>query len=373
MKNKLSVKDILNKIFIDGFSGMASGLFCTLIIGTIIGQIGSYIPGNLGAYIIMIGTMAKCLMGAGIGAGVAIKFKEKPLVITSSAVCGMIGAYSSKLFTMQDSLAMVSDKLAGAESLQLNSFVSGLIGVGEPLGAFIAVLIGIAIGHLVSGKTKVDIIVTPLCTIISGAAVGILVGPYVSTFMTWLGNLVNWGTEQAPFLMGIIVSVLMGIFLTLPISSAAIGVALGLSGIAAGAATVGCCCQMVGFAVASYRENKMDGLLSQGLGTSMLQMPNIIRNPLIWIPATVASAILGPISTCVLKMTGNAVGSGMGTSGLVGPLQTFAVMKETTNTGILLLEILLMYFVLPAIISLLLSELMRKKNWIKSGDMKLDV
>lgn len=373
MSKKKTFKDVLNKIFIDGFSGMASGLFCTLIIGTIIAQIGSYIPGIIGTYVILIGAMAKCLMGAGIGVGVAIKFNEKPLVTLASAVCGMIGAFSSKLFVMSNALPVISGKLEGATDIQLGNFVSGLIGVGEPLGAFIAALVGIYIGHLVVGKTKIDIIVTPLCSIMVGGTVGIIVGPYVATFMSWLGGLVNWGTEQAPLLMGIIVSVLMGIFLTLPISSAAIGVTLGLSGIAAGASTVGCCCQMVGFAVISYRENKVDGLLSQGLGTSMLQMPNIIKNPKIWIPPTIASAILGPISTCALKMTSNSVGSGMGTSGLVGPLQTFACMKDSMNVGLLLVEIFVMYFVLPAVISLGISEFMRKKNWIKPNDMKLDV
>jgi hypothetical protein len=173
--------------------------------------------------------------------------------------------------------------------------------------------------------------------------------------------------------MGIIVSVLMGIFLTLPISSAAIGVALGLSGITAGAATVGCCCNMIGFAVISYRENKMDGLLAQGLGTSMLQMPNIIKNPRIWIPSIISSAILGPISTMVFGMTSNAVGSGMGTAGLVGPISTFTTMAETTNPWIVVGEIVLMYFVLPAAISLGISEFMRKQKWIKFGDMKLDI
>lgn len=373
MTKKSPVRNVLNKIFIDGFSGMASGLFCTLIIGTIISQIGSYIPGLIGTYAIMIGTLTKCMMGAGIGVGVAIKFQEKPLVTTSAAVCGMIGAYSSKLFSTADAMATVMSKLEGVSDLQLNSFVSGLIGVGEPLGAFIAALVGIYLGRLVSGKTKIDIIVTPLCTILGGGIVGILVGPPVAAAMTWLGNLVNWGTEQAPFTMGIIVSVLMGLFLTLPISSAAIGIALGLSGIAAGAATVGCCCQMIGFAVISYRENKVDGLLSQGLGTSMLQMPNIVRNPKIWIPPTLASAVLGPVSTVLLKMNCNAVGSGMGTSGLVGPLQAFAEMKGTINTGLLIVEILTMYFILPAVISLGISELMRKRNWIKNGDLKLDV
>ncbi len=354
---KGKAKSILGKIFIDGLSGMATGLFCTLIIGTIVATLGGYVPGAVGTYLKLIGKMAQCLMGAGIGLGVAIKYKETALVTISSAVCGMIVAYA-KLFTLEGAL-LIENKV-------------GLTSPGEPLGAFVAAMIGIAIGHLVSGKTKVDIIVTPLCTILPGAVVGIFVGPYISAFMTWLGNAVNWGTEQQPLLMGIIVSVLMGIFLTLPISSAAIGVALGLSGIAAGAATVGCCCNMIGFAVISYRENKVDGLLSQGLGTSMLQMPNIIRNPRVWIPAIVSSAILGPISTMVLKMTSNAVGSGMGTSGLVGPISTFTVMSETASKWLVLGEIALMYFILPAAICLAISEFMRKMKWIKEGDLKLE-
>ena len=356
-KSDSKAKKIASKIFIDGLSGMATGLFATLIIGTIIGTIGGYIPAPVGTYITLVGKMCQCLMGAGIGLGVAIKFKESPLVTISAAVCGMIGAYA-KVFT------------EAAPLLQEGKVL--LPSPGEPLGAFIAALIGITLGHLVSGKTKVDIIVTPLVTIATGGAAGIFLGPYVSAFMTWLGSLVNWGTEQQPFLMGIVVSVLMGIFLTLPISSAAIGVALGLNGITAGAATIGCCCNMIGFAVASYRENKVNGLLAQGLGTSMLQMPNIIRNPRIWIPSIVSSAILGPVSTCVLQMTSNAVGSGMGTAGLVGPISTFTTMIETTPAWIVVIEIVVMYFILPAAVSLGISELLRKIGWIKQGDMKLD-
>lgn len=357
-KETSKVKSILNLVFIDGLSGMATGLFCTLIIGTIVGTIGGYIPGALGIYITLIGKMAQCLMGAGIGLGVAVKFKEKPLVLISAAVCGMIGAYA-KVFTLD--MALMQER-----SVLLPS-------PGEPLGAFVAAIIGIAIGHLVAGKTKVDIIVTPLCTIVAGATAGILFGPYVSKFMTWLGGMVNWGTEQQPLLMGILVSVLMGIFLTLPISSAAIGVALGLSGITAGAATIGCCCNMIGFAVISYRENKVDGLLAQGLGTSMLQVPNIVKNPKIWIPSIISSAILGPISTMVFGMTSNAVGSGMGTSGLVGPISTFTTMIETTSPAVVIGEIVLMYFILPAAISLGISEFMRKKGWIKFGDLKINI
>lgn len=350
-------KALMKKIFIDGLSGMATGLFCTLIIGTIIGTIGGYIPGTIGKYIVLIGKMAQLLMGAGIGLGVAVKFKEKPFVMISAAVCGMIGSYAK---------AFVDMTLLDA---------NGLINVrapGEPLGAFVAAIVGIAIGHLIAGKTPVDIILTPLCTIFAGGAVGIAFGPYVSNFMTWLGGIVNWGTEQQPLLMGIIVSVLMGIFLTLPISSAAIGVALGLGGITAGAATIGCCCNMIGFAVISYRENKVNGLLAQGLGTSMLQMPNIIRNPRVWLPAIISSAILGPISTMVLHMESNAVGSGMGTAGLVGPISTFTTMIENHGAGVVIAEIVVMYFILPAALCLAMSEGMRKIGWIKSGDLALD-
>ncbi len=354
----VAFKKLMHKIFIDGLSGMATGLFCTLIIGTIICTIGDHVHGDLGTYIFLIGKMAQCLMGAGIGLGVAMKFKETPLVAISSAVCGMIGAYA-KVFTAAAPL------LAEGKVL--------LPSPGEPLGAFLAAIVGIAFGHLITGKTKVDIIITPMVTIVTGATVGIRIGPYVSDLMSWLGSWVNWGTEQQPLLMGVVVSVLMGIFLTLPISSAAIGVTLGLGGITAGAATIGCCCNMIGFAVISYRENKIDGLLSQGLGTSMLQMPNIIRNPRVWLPSIISSAILGPVSTVVLKMSSNAVGSGMGTSGLVGPISTFTVMTEDHSNWVVLGEIAVMYFILPAIICLLISEFMRKKNWIKFGDLKLDV
>ena len=218
--------------------------------------------------------------------------------------------------------------------------------------------------------------VTIRTMIISGAIcglVGFLIGPPISGFMSWLGSLINWGTEQQPFLMGIVVSVLMGIFLTLPISSAAIGVILNLSGLAAGAATVGCCCNMIGFAVASYRENKLGGFVAQGIGTSMLQMPNIIRHPQIWIPPILSSAILGPVSTMLLHMTNNATGSGMGTAGLVGPLMTWQVMTASEDPMIVLVKMITIQFVLPAVVTLGISELMRKKKWIHPGDMKLEL
>ena len=191
--------------------------------------------------------------------------------------------------------------------------------------------------------------------------------------MTSLGALINWGTEQQPFLMGIVVSVLMGMILTLPISSAALGVILNLSGLAAGAATIGCCCNMVGFAVASYRENKVGGLLAQGIGTSMLQVPNIVRKPIIWLPAILSSAILGPVGTMLLKMTSNATGSGMGTAGLVGQIMTWQVMTATEAPEIVLIKILAIQIILPALVTLAISEAMRKWGWIKPGDMKLDL
>ena len=269
----------------------------------------------------------------------------------------MVGAFASKI-------------QAGTV---LTDGVIHLAGPGEPLGAFIAAYVAIEVGHLVSGKTKVDILVTPFCGILSGSAIGLFFGPPISAFMVWLGSLINWGTVQQPFLMGIIVSVLMGIILTLPISSAALGIILDLNGLAAGAAVVGCCCNMVGFAVASYRENKIGGLLAQGLGTSMLQISNIVRKPVIWLPAIIASAILGPVSTMVFGMTSNATGSGMGSAGLVGQIMTFQTMSATLPTGVVLFQIILMHFVLPAIIAFAVSEFMRKKGIIKDGDMKLDI
>ncbi len=355
------LKKILNHIFIDGLSGMALGLFSTLIIGTITEQIGVFVTtysAPIGTMIILVSKVTKVLMGIGIGIGVACKFKCPPLLTVSAGVCGMVGGFASKIIN----------------GSILNDGIITLAGVGEPLGAFIAALVGIEIGKLVAGKTKMDIILTPLVTISCGSVVGLAMGPTISKLMTFIGQLINFNVEQHPIVGGIIVSVLMGLALTLPISSAAIGVSLGLTGLAAGAATAGCCAQMIGFAVSSYRENKFSGLISQGIGTSMIQMPNIVRNIRIWIPATIASAILGPISSALLGMTSNAVGSGMGTSGLVGPISTFQVMTAAGHNSILvLIEIVIMYFIAPAVISLSISEFMRKLGWIKKNDMKLDV
>lgn len=343
-------KKILNHIFIDGLSGMALGLFSTLIIGTIIAQIGTLIGGPVGSYLKSISNVAKTLTGAGIGVGVACKFKEGPLVTVSAAVAGMIGAFP-----------------AAPEAITLGA-------PGEPLGAFVAAYVAIEVGHLVAGKTKVDILVTPLISICAGAAIGLFVGPYITDFMKWLGGLVNVNVEQSPIFGGIIVSVLMGMILTLPISSAAIGISMGLTGLAAGAATIGCCCQMVGFAVASYRENKVGGLIAQGVGTSMLQIPNIVRRPIIWIPAIVSSAILGPVASAVLHMVSTPVGSGMGSAGFVGQIAAFGAMTEAgMSTWMALLQIAIMHFILPALLTLGVSEFMRKKGWIREGDMALKV
>ena len=337
-KSQGSIRDYFVKIL----NGMALGLFSSLLIGLIIKQLGTLF--NIEA-LILFGSIAQKLMGPAIGAGVAYSVGAPPLGIFASVVTGAIGAGSITF--------------DGATTI---------INTGEPVGAFVAALIGAEFSKLISGKTKVDIVLVPLSTIIVGGFVGTHIGPYMTTIMNFFGNIVNTATEMHPIPMGIIVSVVMGIVLTLPISSAALAISLGLSGLAAGASTIGCAANMIGFAVASYRENGFGGFIAQGLGTSMLQVPNIVKNPLIWIPAIVSSAILGPISTQFLKMEGNSIGAGMGTSGLVGQFATIDVMGGNPKTLIL---ILMMHFILPGLISFIVSEWMRKKGFIKFGDMKL--
>lgn len=353
------LKKCCNRIFIEGLSGMALGLFATLIVGTIIQQIGNLVGGEIGQYMYYIGRIAASITGAGIGVGVAYKLKVSPLVTLSAATCGMVGAFASKI-------------IAGTAIAEA-SFIT-LAGPGEPLGAFIAAYVGIEIGRLFAGKTQIDIVLTPLVSVLSGSVVGLLIGPTISEVMAKIGALINWGATRQPILVGIIVSVLMGMALTLPISSAALGVILNLSGIAAGAATVGCCANMVGFAVASFRENKFGGLLAQGLGTSMLQVPNIVKNPLIWLPSIITSAILGPIATCsFVYMTNNATGSGMGTAGLVGQIMTYQTMAPERGGVVTIILIVVLHFILPGLLSFIISEFMRKKKWIKEGDMKLNI
>ncbi len=349
------LKSLLNEIFIEGLSGMALGLFSTLIIGTILAQIGKYVSyasADIGAYIIAIANVAKALTGAGIGVGVAVKLKASPLVSVSAAATGMVGAFPGVL--------------------ALEAYAVGK--PGEPLGAFVAAIVAVKIGMLVSGKAKVDILITPLVSILSGAIVGIILGPPISEFMDWLGNLVNVNVDAHPVIGGIIISVLMGMILTLPISSAAIGISMKISGLAAGAATVGCCCNMVGFAVASYRANKTGGLIAQGLGTSMLQVPNIVKKPIIWLPAIISSAVLGPIASAVFKMVGTPVGSGMGSAGLVGQIEAFGAMTEAgMSVPYTLVLIAVMHFILPALLSWAVATVMYKKNIIKPEDMLIKI
>ena len=336
---------ILKRYFINGLNGMALGLFCTLIVGLIIKQIGTFIGGDVGAFVVALGNFATMCTGAAIGVGTAYVMEAPRMVVFSSAVTGLLGANAA---------AFANGTLFPETGGML------LSGAGDPLGAFIAALAGLEIGRLVSGKTKVDIIVTPVVTIGVGGCIGTLIGPPLSAAMTQLGEWIRVATYLQPFLMGIVISVVMGIALTLPISSAALS-------------TVGCSAQMIGFAVASFRENKWDGLLAQGIGTSMLQISNIVKNPLIWIPPTLTSAILGPLATVVFQMENNPAGGGMGTSGLVGQIMTWQTMAGSRSVGLLLFQILLLHFILPAILSFVFSEIMRKKGWIRFGDMKLNI
>lgn len=338
-KKKFSVKDYLVNVL----NYMAQGLFSSLIIGLILNQIGEKtgVPLLTG-----FGKTAQLMMGPAIGAAVAYGTKAPILSIFASLITGALGAKT--LFPTE----------AGIYAVQ----------VGEPVGALVAALLGAEAGKLVHGKTKLNIIVVPAATIIVGGLTSTFISPFMSSIMTALGQMINYATELQPIPMGIVVSTAMGMILTLPISSAAIAISLKLGGLAAGAATVGCCAQMVGFAVASFRENKTGGLVAQGLGTSMLQVPNIIKNPLIWIPPTLASAILGPVSSALFKMKNTSVGAGMGTSGLVGQFATVEAMGMGALPSIIFL-----HFLAPAILCIVFSEFMRKKGWIKYGDMKLEL
>ena len=331
------MKRIFKKYFVDALSHMAYGLFCSLILGLIIGQIAK-IPGL--AFLSFISealSSTSPLVGACIGLAIANGFQCSPLVVISSAVTGALGYQ-----------------------------------FGGPVGAYLAVIVGAKAGMLVSKKTAIDIILTPLVTVIAGGLIAKYCCSPINDFMLYLGSVINEATKLSPFMMGITVSVLVGCALTLPISSVAICVMLGIDGLAAGAATAGCCAQMVGFAVISFKDNGMGGLISQGVGTSMLQIGNIVRKPLIWLAPTLTAAILGPVSTMVFKMTNTALGAGMGTSGLVGPLATYAAMSGTgTASGILILEILTLHFVAPAIIALAIHALMSRLGLVKPGDMKI--
>ncbi len=361
------LKEMPKRYFITAFSGMAQGLFVTLIAGTILSMIAGWIGDNyIGNTFLFISNIAKVLMGAGIGVGIAHALKKSKLLIFSAAVAGMIGAWADQLIIGGGGYSAIITKM-------------GLALPGNPIGAYIVTMLVIELVELYAGKTKLDIILIPIGTLLIS-----IVGIFVAFPFIWvvnqLGVLIALATKATPFVMGIIISVIMGIVLTMPTSSAAIWVAVASpvlsSGnleqidailLAGGAATVGCACHMVGFAVASYRENGFGGLIAQGLGTSMLQIPNIMKKPVIMLPMIISSAILGPLSTCVFGLRCGSSGGGMGTSGLVGVFDLF----KYTSGAIGIVGIILLMIVLPAILNLIISEFMRKKNWIKFGEMKL--
>ncbi len=331
MNNFLKKKGIdlsLKTYFITCLSYMALGLFSSLIIGLIIRTAGEQFGID---YLITVGQLAMDMMGPAIGVAVAYGLKAPPLVLFASAVAGAFGAVE-----------------------------------GGPAGAYIAAILAAEFGKMVSGSTKVDIIATPLVTIFVGYFSAVYLGVFINQGMLAFGELINWSVDQQPLIMGILVASLMGMALTAPISSAAIAIMLGLDGLAAGAATVGCSAQMIGFAVSSYRENGIGGLLAQGVGTSMLQIANVIKNPFIILPPTLAGAVLAPLATLVFQMQNTAEGAGMGTSGFVGQIFTFTAMEFS---WMVLVYVTILHFIGPAILSLLFSEFMRKKNLIKPGDM----
>lgn len=346
----LAKKDIVfsaKRYGIDALGAMAQGLFASLLIGTILKTLGQ----QLGVAILVdIGTFAQAVTGPAMAVSIGYALKCPPLVLFSLIAVG--GA---------------ANQLGGA---------------GGPLAVFVVTIFAAEFGKLVSKETKVDIIVTPSVTICVGVLLSMWWAPSIGASASAVGNAIKWATELQPFFMGILVSVIVGIALTLPISSAAICAALGLTGLAGGAAVAGCCAQMVGFAVMSFKENKWSGLLAQGIGTSMLQIGNIVKNPMIWIPPTLASAVTGPIATCIfrMKMNGDAVASGMGTCGLVGQIGVYTGwindITAGTKAGITSMDwlgLVLVCFILPAVLTLVFAYPMRKKNLIKENDLKLDL
>ena len=361
----LKRKDIVfsaKRYFIDAMGAMAQGLFCTLLVGTILNTIGQQFHiGFLNAVIVTIGKgdgavnytiggLCSAMVGPGMAVAIARALNAPPLVLFSLIPVGFATNY------MGDA--------------------------GGPLAVLFVAIVAAEIGKAVSKETKIDILVTPIVTVLVGVGFAALIAAPVGTAASAVGQAIMWATELQPFFMGIIVSVVIGVALTLPISSAAICAALGLTGLAGGAAVAGCCAQMVGFAVMSFRENRWGGLAAQGLGTSMLQMGNIVRNPRIWIPPTLAAAITGPVATCLfrLEMNGAPVSSGMGTCGLVGQIGVYtgwvndvASGAKAAVTGMDWLGLVLISFVLPAVLTWLIAIPLRKWGWIRDGDLKLDL
>ena len=344
---KKDVQISLKRYFIDAMGAMASGLFASLLIGTIIGTLGQ----QLGIQaLIDMGGYAKSVSGPAMAVAIAYALKAPNLVLFSMLAVGA-----------------ASNALGGA---------------GGPLAVLIIAIIATECGKLISKETKIDILVTPLVTIMIGVLLAMGIAPWIGSAASSVGKLIMWATELHPFMMGMLVSVIVGIALTLPISSAAICAALSLTGLAGGAAVAGCCAQMVGFAVMSFKENKVGGLISQGLGTSMLQMGNIVKNPKIWIAPILTSAITGPIATCIfeMEMNGEAISSGMGTCGLVGQIGVYtgwlndmAAGTKASITGFDWLGLILISFVLPAVLTFVFSLILRKIGWIKEDDLKLEV
>ena len=346
MKKSSLGTSFLGGIIVRALSAMAQGLFASLLIGTIIKTIGQQMGLPL---VVEAGSFAMSMAGPAMAISIAYAMHASPLVIFSMAAVGM-----------------AANTMGGA---------------GGPLAVFVISLIATGFGYLVGGRTKIDILITPLVTIGAGIALSYLMAPAIGTAASSVGNLIMWATTQQPFVMGILVSVIVGMALTLPISSAAICAALGLTGLAGGAALAGCCAQMVGFAVMSINENGINGLISQGLGTSMLQMGNIVRNPRIWLPPIIVSAITGPLATCLfhLEMNGPAISSGMGTCGLVGQIGVYTgwmnEIAEGTRTAITTSDwtgLILISAVLPAILTPLVALVFRRMRWINKGDLKID-
>ena len=333
--------------FVDAMGAMALGLFATLLMGTIFSTVASYVPeGNVfHEWLTLISSYAKAATGVALGIAIAYALKAPPLVLFSAGVVGLCA----------------NDLPVFIEAAAKNA-------TAGPAGAFFTVIIAAEIGKIVSKTTKVDILVTPAVTLAVGVGASMLLCPPLAYVLYWIGRFVEISTAAVPFVMGIVIAVVVGIVLTLPISSAALCAMIGISGIAGGAAVVGCSAQMVGFAVISFRENKWGGVVAQGIGTSMLQMGNIVKNPIIWIPPTLAAAVCGPISTCLFKLECTGVSAGMGTCGLVGQIGVFADMGFTPRS---VFGVLLLCVVLPAVLSLVFSELLRKLGYIKDGDMKL--
>ncbi len=337
MKDFLLKKDIqisAKRYFIDAMGAMAYGLFATLLVGTILKTIGEEL--NVSFLTDIVWPVANQATGPAIALAIAYSLRAPQLVLFSSAVVG-IAAYQ----------------------------------LGGPLGVFIATIVSVEVGKMVASETRIDIVITPIITVLVGVILAQIIGPSVQQMMKWIGEIIMLSTDSNPLIMGIVIAVIVGIVLTLPISSAALCLMLELDGLAAGAATIGCCAQMIGFATISFKDNGLKGVLAQGLGTSMLQVPNIYRNWKIWIPPTLASAIIGPIAIIYFNMENTALESGMGSCGLVGQIGTFNAMKSKYETSYILTSILILQIIAPAIISYLIYIFMKKKNWIKDGDMKL--